>query len=294
MNAQQPIFILGNPRSGTSLLRLILTSHSEILIPPECGFIVWLYDKYRAWTAEDAVNSAVRGQYLKDLFECKKFETWSLQYADVDTLIQESPPQNYADLCATVCKAYGKKHSYAGTIWGDKNNFYVRRLHILNEIYPKARFLHIVRDGRDVACSYREVMQHNSASPYAPKLSNDISSIASEWSKTVLTVDNFMAGLNEPRKFTIRYEELVRSPELSLSNICNWLELSYESHPLEFYKINRRVQLEPAMTMDWKARTTEPISADTVGRYNALLSDEEREIFALIGSDALARFFYTP
>ncbi|MDC3391597.1 sulfotransferase [Candidatus Thioglobus sp.] len=47
---------MGNPRSGTTLLRLILTSNSKITIPPECSFIIWLFDKYSNWKPSDSSN----------------------------------------------------------------------------------------------------------------------------------------------------------------------------------------------------------------------------------------------
>jgi hypothetical protein len=293
MSIRQPIFIIGSPRSGTSLLRLLLTSHSEIVIPPECGFIVWLHQKYSNWAARDAIDSSLRCQFLDELFACKKFDTWALNRMALDSLIIKQKPADYATLCALIYTAYSHQHSRSTTIWGDKNNFYIDFLPTLNEIYPEARFLHIVRDGRDVACSYREVMQNKSASPYAPKLKTDIESIAIEWSANVLKVADSLNRLSNPRKMTVHYEDMVQKPESVLSSICSWLSLTYEPRMLAFHEINRRKQLEPALTMDWKQRTMEPISADTVGRYRTLLSAEEQDVFSMAAGPALTKFDYT-
>ena len=293
MNIQQPIFIIGSPRSGTSLLRLILTSHTKIIIPPECGFIVWLHRKYSNWSARDAIDYYVREQYLNDLYSCRKFDTWVLDRMAMDSLIIEKQPIDYATLCGLIYAAYAHQYSRSATIWGDKNNFYIDYLPTLDKIYPEARFLHIVRDGRDVACSYREVMQHKSTSPYAPKLTTNIESIAIEWSTNVFKVADYLNSLSNSKKITVRYEDLVQQPESVLLSICDWLNLDYEHQMLEFHDINRRKQLEPALTMGWKQRTMEPISADTVGRYNSLLSGEEQELFSLNAGHALTRFGYS-
>jgi len=292
MEARQPVFIIGSPRSGTSLLRLILTSHSQIVIPPECGFIVWLYREYKNWTAKDAVDDRLRGQFLIDLYACRKFDTWALDRAELNSLIINQQPSDYATLCALIYEAYAASQSRSVAVWGDKNNFHVNHLSTLSEIYPDARFLHLVRDGRDVACSYREVMKQNSMSPYAPQLPTDIESIADEWLTNVRKVDNYLSGLHGSKKRTVRYEDLVRQPESVISNICIWLGLVFEPKMLEFYDRNKRDQLEPSLTMDWKQRTMEPVSAGTVGRFRTLLTVDELESFNRVAGDMLSRFGY--
>lgn len=292
MNTEQPLFIIGNPRSGTSLLRLILTSHSAIIIPPECGFVIWLYEKYSAWSSADSTCSARRTQFLGDLYACKKFDTWELDRKLLENLIVERSPSDYAALCADVYKAYAQKLSRNVIFWGDKNNFHINCLKDLNNIYPKATFLHIVRDGRDVACSYREVMQHGSSSPYSPNFKTEIRAIAEEWSTNVIQVDNYLAGLDASRQMLVRYEDLVGKTNPTVATICEWLGLSVEDRMLEFHKDNRRMQLEPALTLDWKRRTLEPISEDTVGRYNTMLTLNELYDFTEIAGMALKRFGY--
>jgi len=252
-----------------------------------------LHRKYSNWSARDVTNSNVRGQYLNDLYSCKKFDTWALNRMALDSLIIEKQPSDYATLCALIYIAYAHINSRSPTIWGDKNNFYIDYLTTLNKIYPDARFLHIVRDGRDVACSYLEVMQNKSSSPYAPKLITDIESIANEWSANVSMAADFLNSLTSSRKMTVRYEDLVNQPEYILTPICSWLDLAFEPEILEFHDINRRKQLEPALTMDWKQRTMEPISANTVGRYSALLSAEEQELFSMTAGRTLTKFGYS-
>lgn len=293
MNIQQPLFVIGSPRSGTSLLRLVLTSHSKIIIPPECGFIVWLYGKFSRWNKRDSINPTTREHFLNELYACKKFDTWALERITLDGLISNLQPSNYATLCALVYSAYMSKLGRSATIWGDKNNFHIDHLPLLGEIYPNARFLHIVRDGRDVACSYREVMNRKSASPYAPNFKTDIKSIGNEWSTNVNKVGDYLDKLINAKQTTVRYEDLVLQPEYVLSEVCSWLNLSYEPQMLAFHETNKCKQLEPSLTMDWKQRTVEPISADTVGRYRVLLSIEEQNLFNLTAGPGLAKYGYS-
>jgi len=228
MNANNPLFIIGNPRSGTTMLRLILTSHSKVLVPPECGFIIWLKDKYANWEQKD----------------------------------------------------------------NDIRNFHINYLGDLLGLYGEARFLHIVRDGRDVACSYREVMSKNSTSPYAPKLNTVVYDIAKEWFINVMRVDSFMNMMPSNQVMTVRYEDLVKNSSETVELICHWLGLNFESDMFNFHLKNRDKKLEPELTMDWKERTMQPISDETIGRHKTLLTNDELIQFAAIADQALSKFNY--
>ncbi len=291
VKTKPPLFIIGNPRSGTSLLRLILTSHSEILIPPECGFIIWLLQKYKDWSESD--NLTVRlDQFLSDLFDCKKIDTWQLNKDFVFEIIKSKNPRNYSELTSSVYEAYGCLINKKFNVWGDKNNFHLNHLDELQELFNKAKFIHIIRDGRDVACSYREVMRIDSKSPYAPVLPIDIRTIANEWLNNVTKVINCMDKIGSYRSITIRYEDLVTNPEPLLRELCMWIGIEYEADMLEFYKFNYKNKLEPDKTLDWKKRTLEPISNDTVGQYKEILSNDEQREFLSVAKLALNKFRY--
>lgn len=288
----RPLFIIGSPRSGTSLLRLIMTSHSQILVPPECGFIIWLHTKYGNWHRADNKDGSKLTSFLYDLFESKKFDTWMLDKKIIEHQIVASQPESYAELCAIVYDAFGMSIRKDFAIWGDKNNFHLNHLDALLSLYKKARFLHIVRDGRDVACSYREVMSSKSRSPYAPKLETNITNIALEWSNNVMKVDSFMTLMPQEAGMTIRYEDLVLNSQSIITTICEWLGIQFEADMLNFYQQNKSKKLEPELTMDWKKRTLLPISDETVGRYTSSLTNEEQDEFLAAAARSLHRFSY--
>lgn len=287
-----PVFIIGNPRSGTSLLRLILTTHPQILIPPECGFIIWLRQQYGTWEESDNQNSLKIEAFLDDLFACKKFSTWFLEREAIREQIIYGKPSTYSKLCSIIYFVYGLSINKSFSVWGDKNNFHLNYLSELMSLYPKARVLHIVRDGRDIACSYREVMEKKYKSPYAPKLETDISKIAEEWSSNVIKVDEFMHTLSDGKGKTIKYEDLVSIPQSTIKDVCEWLGVQFESVMLEYYQQNKQKKLEPELTIGWKKRTLQPISSNTVRRYSRMLSEKEIKVFETVASVALHRFLY--
>lgn len=273
-------------------MRLILTSHTNIVVPPECGFIVWLHEKYQSWTSARSADKASVNQFLSDLYSCRKFDTWGMSRGFLQSILLEEQPKDYASLCAVVVFAYSQKLGKTPLIWGDKNNCYTDSVSLLNTLYPQAQFLHIVRDGRDVACSYREVMQAKSTSRYAPKLVETIDAIASEWSSSVLNVEKDLADIAAPRRLLIRYEDLVQEPNSIIERICEWIGVGFEVQMLNFHEVNRSMTLEPKLTLDWKKRTLEPISAITVGRYLQILSAEDNAQFVRLAGVALSRFGY--
>ena len=287
-----PLFILGNPRSGTTLLRLVLTSNSKLLIPPECGFIIWLESKYGNWVKSDCRDPVRVSNFLDDLFVCKKFDTWGIDRKIVKGLIEEVQPSKYRDLCGTIYIAYGFSTERFFSMWGDKNNFYIHHLNKIFTLFENARFLHIVRDGRDVACSYREVDAEKSNSPYAPKLNTEIPAIALEWTNNVMKVDSFMCSVPKIQAMTVKYEDFVKNPSDVTKMICDWLGIPFEPKMLNFYQINSDKNLEPKLTMDWKKRTLLPISDDTVGRHKKYLNKQELFHFEFHAALALARFDY--
>lgn len=290
---QTPLFVIGNPRSGTSLLRLVLTCHSRIVIPPECGFIVWLKDAYRSWSRNDCHDRARRRAFVDDLVHCRKFETWGLTREAIEKSISAYQPTTYAELCSLIYLSYAGALKKQVDLWGDKNNFHINHLQDLLNIFPGARFIHIVRDGRDVACSYREVAVLNSSSKYAPDLPTDIGTIAEQWARNVECVFDFMDRLSNQATMVIKYENLVRNSEHTIRAICSWLQLDYEPSMMQFHVSNSAHGLEPKQTIDWKKRTLEPIGTQTVGRFSELLSKVEIAAFESRAGQSLARFGYT-
>jgi hypothetical protein len=267
---------------------LILTCHAEITIPPECGFLLWLRKDHGDFAYSEVALKA----FIQDLVVTKKFETWGLS---ADRLWQQLTlwqPASYAELAFAVYLAFSEHQGKNPTVWGDKNNYYVNHLDELLEIYPGAKFLHIVRDGRDVACSYREVAASQFTGKYAPKFSSDIEHIAQEWSANVKRVDAFFASIDVNNEHVLRYEDLVTSPESTMTRVCAWLGLDYQPQMLNYYSANQQQGLEPEATLGWKKRTMNPIGPETVGRYRELLGKGESEAFSAIAGAALRAHRY--
>lgn len=284
---QRPIFILGNPRSGTSLLRLMLHSHSEICIPPESHFFLWLEDRYKEW------NSNMLNNYIEDLFKSTKFETWNINREKLSTFLKEEHIDSYAKLNSLVYQFYASTHdSSKFTFWGDKNSLWIEKLDKIAFHYPNAFYIHIVRDGRDVACSYKSLNKKQFTSSYAPKLPNDVKSISKTWTKNIIAIDGFFnTNVDLENKITVRYEDLLRYPKKVLDKILKKLNLDIEDEQVEFYA-KPKTDIEPNAFFEWKEKLQQPLDTNNIGKFKTELTDNDKNVFVVGAKFVLKKYGY--
>lgn len=283
------IFILGNPRSGTSLFRLMLNQHSEIVAPPECGFLQWWYNKYKDWTAKDNFSKRL-DLFLEDIFTSKKIETWELNRNLLRKYILTKNPQNYGDLAECVYLTYDS-HPENIRVIADKNNYYINHIPELKNIWPDALFIHLIRDGRDVACSYLDVNKLQTNSPYKPQLPKSVEQIAKEWTKNNFKISQLKED-NSEKYLLVRYEDVVLNTQKTLTKVCNFFDLDFELGMLEYYKLSGAKKPEPLQTLDWKKKTLEQPDQNKINRYKIDLTEEQIYLFNKIASTELDYYGY--
>ncbi len=281
-----PIFIIGNPRSGTSLLRIILNSHKEIMIPPEAGFAMWLYSKYKN---QDFSISEIKLNYLQDLYQTRKFETWGLNPQELKKYILSKNISRYSEMIRLIYIFYGKSKNRSFSRWGDKNNFYIDYITQINQLFKNVQFIHIVRDGRDIVCSYKDINKKRIKSKYKPNLPDDVKSIAYEWKENEKKISDSFESVDDNRTLTIRYEDLILNFSKTMKNIMKYLNLPYDDG-MEHYYLNNND--EPTDFLQWKSKIKKPIDKSRVCRYKIELDDNSVKIFNNIASSVLKKYNY--
>jgi hypothetical protein len=257
----------------------MLASHEAIGIPPEGGFIVrlgWKYDRFRL------IGSDLARSFLCELIRMETFQDWRLDTRSLEERILSRVPMSYPELVTTIYQEYMDAHFPLSRRWGDKTTWYLQYLPQLLGYFPDAKFVHIIRDGRDVAASYRNVRH----------LEDDIRRVAMEWALSVSMICEFGETLGSEQYFEVRYEDLVRSPERMLRNICTFLAEEYSPKMLDFWKMNREREFEPERHMQWKRLTQEPVTSSRVERWRQDLSEEDIQVFNLIGGKVLLKTGY--
>jgi hypothetical protein len=287
----RPVFLLGSPRSGTTLLRLLLTAHPALVIAPESSFVTWFRDAYGDWVAADSQTDR-RSAFVSDLMSARKFETWGLAAEDIDERIRRTSPNTYAELVTVPYEMYADSIGKPEAQWGDKNNVHMDFVPELAELFPTIRFLHIVRDVRDCFVSGADIRALDSTSPYKPNLSADPTEFARAWDDQN---SRALAALTErdPDSWgSIRYEDLVVDPRSTLSPILEKWGIGWDDAMLSFHEENRKHQLEPSETSEWKTLVSEPLTASQVGRFRHSLSHEQIDELVAAGFDTLVRYGY--
>jgi hypothetical protein len=282
-----PVFIIGNPRSGTTMLQLMLTCHPQLVVPTECGFVIHLYATYRDFDGDAAQREA----FVRDVFLAKKFELWRMDEQQTLQYVTDRQPQTFQQLASSIYEAYGTSFKPSALRWGDKNNYYLQHILDLDAIFPKAQFIHIVRDGRDVACSYKD-MQHFRELKYGPNLPHRVEEIAQQWQKNVLFVRDCFATIDSARVIEVRYEDLVVEPAQQLSRLCDFLGLPYAPEMLTFNEQNREKQLVPKELTPWKQMNESFVTDSQTSRWKQDLSPEEVSLFEAIAADTLRLYEY--
>lgn len=151
-NINPPVFIIGAERSGTTLLRLMLSSSKELCIPPESIFLTALYPKYK-----DGLATLEQVQpFLDDLFSVFFFDQWQIDRDIIKHKILELENFSYANIIEAIYRSYSAMRDPDATRWGDKNPIHTLRTDTLLALFPNAQFVHIIRDGRDAVISQKE------------------------------------------------------------------------------------------------------------------------------------------
>lgn len=281
-------FILGNPRSGTSLLRLMFNAHPKIIAPPESGFLHWWYEKYKFWSVQEGTSIKAIEAYVEDLLASKKIEGWHLQKQGLINFMFRKTPENYADLTTVVYEFYAKLQNCAPNLILDKNNYYIHHLKDLDKIWSDAHFIYLIRDGRDVACSYLNLKNIETDSVYRPQLSQNIETIAEEWNQNNLKIQNFLKTKNHSKYSMLRYEDLIQNPKKQLIPVVEKLGLHFSDKMLDYYHHND----EPISTLDWKMKTLSKPDPQNIGKYKSLLSKEEIKTINEIAEKVLVKGGY--
>lgn len=270
----QPLFIIGSGRSGTTLLRVILCRHPLVAIPPEAyGLInaIKKYIRYNGLDWQDLVN-VVYGEFHSH----PTFDYWQTDLFRSIRNLHESPAeeQSLALILNCIYKTYMDQHKPQSTIWGDKTPFNTLRLNLLNKVFPKAKYIHILRDGRDVVASYLKA-----------KLMPSLEDACHRWNNSIDAVDKFEKKIAASQIFTVRYEDLVADPTKHVLDTCNFLGLEYCADMIE----NTEVFLGDD-SLDHLKNTTNPINSDSVGKWRRDLNEEQQEsTLRFIGSRLLRK-----
>lgn len=235
-----PIFVGGAPRSGTTLLRVILDTHPNIACGTEMRVIQGIAAFWSgAWQSSAA--ALTQGYGMEDAAFRATFRS----------------------LIASFLEPHWKKSGKPRI--AEKTPSNVLAFRELHTLFPESPLIHIIRDGRDVVASRieRDLKTTPSTDPVA------LAGLrAREWADTMALAARYRSEL-KPRYFELRYEALVQTPEPVLRELFAFLGEPFDARVLDFHNIERNVD----GTEEWSAEgVKKPIFQNSIGRYRDALT----------------------
>ena len=269
--AAPPVIVLGVRRSGTTLLRVMLDRNAELAVPDESYFVPQLARRHRG-TIDPAV-------FVDDLRRLPTLVEWGLSPERVAERLR--PGMTSGEAIACVFETYAGERGKPR--WGDKTPLYMQHLSLLESLFPTARFVHLIRDGRDAALSFlsvpRGIMTEGWGHP------QDARGFARQWATEIRSARDLGDRIGSGRYLELRYEALVADPASELRRVCDFAGLVYDDAMLGY------VGHTDAARKEHQQRLNEPPRVG-VRDWSTEMSANDRAAFEATAGDLLAELEY--
>jgi hypothetical protein len=274
------VFIVGCARSGTTLLKRMVDAHSQIAITPETHWITRYFDKRTGLTPEGLVTP----ELIPRLFEYHRFPRLEVGREQLERLMDSDVPVSYSSFVTGIFDSYGKRKGK--TLVGDKTPEYVWSIPTLHSLWPRAKFVHIIRDGRDVCLSvinWRKFRLHRRFSAWNV---DPVATTAVWWDRVVRLGREAGNSLATGQYHEVRYESLVSQPANECAKLCEFLGVSYDEAMLRFHE--GREKTDPGLDAKKAWRPVTPGLRD----WRSQMPAEDIERFEAAAGELLVELGY--
>jgi sulfotransferase family protein len=272
---QPPFFVVGVDRSGTTLLRLVL-DRGDVAIPPESMFLADFASVRRAGGLEDPEAAAA---FMERVWSHPRVRAWNLPGSPPQVPLGLTHEQAYRYAVEAPFRAYALAHGKDR--WADKTPYYLEHLAELDAVWPDARFVVLVRDGRDVAVSLLRL-------PFGP---NNVWAAARFWARGIRRGHD-AAERYPDRTITVRYEDLCADPNAQADRLCRFLGLGFDESMLAIEETDpAKLDADKAA---WFTGLKQGINASAVGRWRSELSPHDQALFSALAGPELEAAGYEP
>ena len=275
------VFVVGCPRSGTTMLERMLDAHPDVAMAHETHWIT-KHDKPRRDLTRDG---CLRADTLDQLYADHRFVRMAPPREQVEAWMADGP-LTYRAFVARVYEAYGIGRGKA--VVGDKSTGgYLRNLDRLRTVCPDSRIVHLIRDGRDVCLSMRRWPKAKRAAGRFGLWDIDpVATTAAWWQWHV------RAGLEHGRKLgagvyhEVRFEALVSEPAAECASLCEYLEIPSDASMAEFYLGRSEPESGGSANAAWLPPT--PGLRD----WRTQMAESDVEMFEAIAGETLSDLGY--
>ncbi len=273
------LFLVGCPRSGTTLLQSLLAAHSRVVSFPESHF-------YNTMTAS---RFGLRQLGLASPRIRAKFSSF-LELIGHPEMRRYLPffaisRRQYSRAFIAVLDAVARQHNKQA--WLEKTP---RHLHYVDDIsafVPESQFIHLVRNGEDVVASLYEVVNaYPERWPSIPAgdVAGCIDRCVDRWVQSIRLSQRHVGRSNH---VVVRYERLVEAPDEVIKGLCEFIGIPFEARMLERYADRAATLVQPFET--WKQSVTQAIESGHERKFDRLFNEsQKRHISAQVAQVDLA------
>ena len=260
-----PVFVVGHTRSGTTLTCRLLLDHLGVNFGTESQFMIRYHERLHRY--RDLNDDRSLRCLFEEIGRERFFERTRRNFGfvfDVDRAMRFIESRTYAGALRVIFEQFALEKGM--TRWGDKTPEYGRHLPVLRELFPAAQFIHLVRDGRDVAVSAFKA-------GFGPK---NVHEAATTWIERVQAITSFGRTMPPSDFLTVRYEDLLGDPVATMGTIGAFLGIANHATLVETIAPRLRAQV-------WEGNA---------GKSSRLLSAREMECFEAVAADVLEQNGY--
>ncbi|MCX7018637.1 MAG: sulfotransferase [bacterium] len=277
--AISPVYVVGVARSGTTLIQQMLDHHPSLAFPWESHFIEVIHKKLPCFGDLSVPENRHKlilamERYQKIAFGEMAGSEWIPGLVAAAGELAQAAPPSYAGVIATVYDFHARQRNRPR--WGDKTPGYVNCLPLIIELFPKAKIIHMIRDGRDVAVSLMSL----SLGPHTAYMS------AVRWKQWVRH-GLASAELHPDSIFQLRYEDLTEDPERYLRDVCAFIGEDYVPEMLEFHRDAKK-----RVPQGIHAMINVPANKSRHNRWKTELTPTQVRIIEAVAGDLLEQLGY--
>lgn len=275
MSSDRPLFVVGCPRSGTTLLSLMIHAHPRLAMPPETRFLTRLWRKRE--TFGDLTTPRQRRRLARACTRGSRLAHLGLEKVPTREAILAAPPtlgSAFGTVFAEFARSQGKAR------WGDKRPLYYQEVDVLLRLFPDAQLVHCIRDPRATVASLKRM-------PWWPF--DSIGAMAT-WSHAEWCARRNVKRLPADTYHVVRYESLVSDPRQVLTRLCDFLDEDFDEAMLEPARVRHLVP----ESKTWHANLGSDVSTARVEAWRSRLAPWEVGLIELVLRRKLARWGYRP
>jgi len=280
MKKSSSILLLATERSGTNLVRAILSTHSKISSPPPFSMVDLLASDHYKYI--NPFQSYHLDELIQDVIELSRshLHAWDVNI-DIDDIKRRLGDISFWEVFRVMNEIYADSESK--NIWMSKEPGLFKHIYEIALQFPDAKFIYLVRDPRDVVSSMLKGGLHENHAFYA----------ASRWKhEQGLSLNALSTPSLKNRIFFLRYEDLIGDSKVVVKNLMQFLDLNFEIQQLEFYN-NEAVKKHSSKSEFWQ-NLAKPIDSGNKANYLRYLTEKQVSLIESIVWDEMKILGYCP